>query len=322
VAGYYAKKKEFTKAVSLLDEAIKADPKFAAAMEMKGEVYAADKKYADALKAFSELEKVAPEKAIPLKVKTYISMKEAPKALEEARKIITMKPSSAAGYIILAAVYESQKDTNRAIAELQNGIRIDPKNPEGRLLLGNLYAKKNDLNQAMVTYQDLVRVHPNFAPGYFVIGSQYDAAGKKREAVKKYEESLARMPDYGPALNNLALLYADGYGDKKEALRLAIAAYNQQPNNAVSMDTVGYVLLKNGRNEEAKKVLEKAASYLRDNPSVLYHLALAYKETGDRQQARAQVEQALKIGNFPEVQQARKLHEELIGTPQVSPKKK
>jgi Tfp pilus assembly protein PilF len=77
------------------------------------------------------------------------------------------------------------------------------------------------------------------------------------------------------------------------------------------IDTLGYALLKNGRTDEAIKMLESAVKLLPANPSVHYHLALAYKEDGNRSKAQKHLETALSKNNFPEAASARKLLKEI-----------
>ena len=134
---------------------------------------------------------------------------------------------------------------------------------------------------------------------------------KRRRRWPNIKALWKRPLHYTPALNNLAYLYADGYGNKEEALRLAVTAYKQEPANAGLMDTLGYALLKNNRKDDAKKVLEQTAKLLPDNPTVSYHLAMAYKETGDRKKASEAVEKALAGGNFPDAAAAKTLQSEL-----------
>jgi tetratricopeptide (TPR) repeat protein len=69
-------------------------------------------------------------------------------------------------------------------------------------------------------------------------------------------------------------------------------------------DTLGYVLLKNGKVEEGLKVLEQAAVNAHDNPSVYYHLALAYNEHKEKDAAVKYLQKALGLGVFPEQHQA------------------
>jgi tetratricopeptide (TPR) repeat protein len=211
------------------------------------------KKYKDAINAFNDLEAVAPERGLALKTGAYVAMKDYSRAVDNARRAITLKPGSAAGYILMASVYESRNDVGRAIEEMKNAIKVDGKNPNAPLILGNLYAKKGDTSSAMQSYAEAVRRDPAFATAYYARGALLERTGNKREAIVSYREALQKSGRHVPSLNNLAYLYAEGYGDPKEALRLAMAAYKQEPGSPMVMDTVGYVLLKNGRAAEAKK---------------------------------------------------------------------
>jgi len=152
----------------------------------------------------------------------------------------------------------------------------------------------------MNAYTEAYRKKNDFVPALFAQGALLDSTGKKKEAIDKYKAVLAKSGSYTPALNNLSYLYSDGYGNKDEALRLAISAYKAEPGNPGVMDTLGYALYKNGRKDDAKKVLEKAVKLLSGNPTVNYHMALVYKELGDRINARQSVEKALTLGQFPD----------------------
>ena len=217
--------------------------------------------------------------------------------------------------MILAEIYEAQGDRDRAIDELKNGVRADGSSAAALIQLGYTYARKKDVSQAMATFNEVLRKDPkSSAPALFGLGSLYEEQGKKQDALKKYQEVLVRSPLYVPALNNLATLYADGIGGKPaEGLALIEKAAKAEPNNSNILDTYGYLLLKNGRAAEARKILERVSSVLPHNPSVNYHLALAYKQSGDRAQALSRVNKALESGRFPEESQARNLLADLNG---------
>jgi putative PEP-CTERM system TPR-repeat lipoprotein len=307
LANYHMRKKEPGKAVSVLDAAIKAIPRNADLLEMKGRLYLSEKRFREAIQVFDDLESLAPDRGIPLKINTYVAMKEIPKAVDHARRIITLKPNSSYGYVILASIYESQNDFDRAIVELKNGMNREKDSLQALLKLGNLYIRKRDYQQASTAFAEAVRKSPDSAPAHFSQGSLLEMTGKKREAVSKYRQALSKSENYLPALNNLAYLYSEGYGDRKEGLRMAITAFKQEPGNGGVMDTLGYALLKNGRAAEARKVLEKAASNLSDNPTVHYHLALACLESGDKSRAAAALRKALQLGSFQEEKDAKSL---------------
>jgi tetratricopeptide (TPR) repeat protein len=305
LASYHMKKKEAGKAISVLDEAIKAIPRNADILEFKGKIYLSEKKYREAIKVFDDLESISPDRGIPLKIGAYVTMKEIPKAVDQARRIITLKPNSSFGYEILASIYESQKDLDRAIAELKNGLTREKGSLQAPLKLGNLYVRKKDYGQASAIYAEAVRMHPDSASALFAQGSLMEVIGKKKEAVNKYRQALVKSENFVPALNNLAYLYSDGYGDKKEGLRLATSAFKKEPGNGGVMDTLGYALLKNGRAADARKMLEKASSILSDNPTVNYHLGLACRDMGDKKGAVVALRKAIQLGNFPEEREAK-----------------
>lgn len=142
LAGYHAKKKDTAKALPVLDEAIKTSPRNADALELKGRLCMSEKKYREAIKAFDDLEAINPERGISLKINAYVAMKEIPKAVEQARRVIALKPDSSTGYLMLAFVYESQNDLERAVTELKNGLNKSKDNPQVALKLANLYMRK------------------------------------------------------------------------------------------------------------------------------------------------------------------------------------
>jgi putative PEP-CTERM system TPR-repeat lipoprotein len=311
LAGYYARKKDIGKAFSVVDEALKADPKNVSALEAKGKLLMSEKKYNEAIKVFDDIEQVRQGAGIGFKINAYMAMKAVPKAIDQAQRVITLKPNSALGFMVLASIYESQNDTARAIDELKKGLKAEPANLSAKLQLGNLYLKMKDFIAAGTTINEIIRTNDDFAPAHYALGSLYEQTGKKKDAVKKYRDALAKSQSYVPALNNLAYLAADGYGSKEESLQLAINAFKLEPGNPGVMDTLGYALLKNGKYGEAVKVLDKATAALPNNPTVLYHFALALKGSGDQKKSLDRVQKALQLGNFPEIAQARQLHSEL-----------
>jgi tetratricopeptide (TPR) repeat protein len=306
-AGYHMKKREADKALKVLDEAIKLDGRNIAALEMKGRILIGEKKFKPALKAFEEVEALNSDAGIALKIKAYVAMQETDKALEQARRIIAKYPRSAQGYTVLASIYESRNDYANAIGEVKKGIRVDGRNAQALVYLGNLHQARKEYDQAMAAYSEALVRNPDFVPAIFAQGALLELTGKKKEAIAKYRAALEKSNSYVPALNNLAYLCADGYGNREEALRMAINAFKLDPGNAGVMDTLGYALLKNSRRDDAKKVLEQAAKLLPNNPTVCYHLALAYRETGDKPKALQTLQKSLTLGDFPDAGAARAL---------------
>ena len=233
------------------------------------------------------------------------------RAVETAEDIISIKPGSAYGYRVLATVYESQNRLDDAADVLKKGLQTEEENTETALMLGDLYAKKSDYPLAARTFDGILKKSPGNIQALFALGVLDQQMNKKKDAVKMYREVLAKSETYVPALNNLSYLYSEGYGDRKAALDMAIMAFRISPNNAGVMDTLGYALLNNGRGADALKALKSASTLMPENASVLYHLALAYKDTGNKPLAIENLHAALKNRDFPEAKEASRLLSQL-----------
>jgi tetratricopeptide (TPR) repeat protein len=145
----------------------------------------------------------------------------------------------------------------------------------------------------------------------FQLGVVMQLIGDTQGAMAQYERVLSLSNNHVPALNNLAFLYAEGKGDLTRALQLATRAYLLSPDNGAVNDTIGYVMLKKGETEKALKALKRAEQLVPEDPHVHYHLALAYEEEGDTNRAVESLYQALRLGDFPEKGEARRLLERL-----------
>ncbi len=100
------------------------------------------------------------------------------------------------------------------------------------------------------------------------------------------EEVLDEFPDDPSALNDLGYLWADAGKHLARAERMIRRALKQEPNNAAFRDSLGWVLFRQGRVNEALPELEKAAAAEPD-PTVLDHLGDAYWQLGRREEARS-----------------------------------
>ena len=116
-------------------------------------------------------------------------------------------------------------------------------------------------------------------------------------------------PEFAPAANNLAWMIAEEEGgDLGEAMRLALVAKEQYPEDPYIADTLGWVHYKRQSYSLALTQFVQAANDLPDNMTVQYHLALALKAEGEIDKARETLTAVLASGSeFPEKDAATKL---------------
>ena len=344
-AAYYLRKKELDKALSVLDEAIKKNPNEGSLFELKGKALVSQKKYSDAIRTFEDLEKVNSRAGFAYLVNTYILMDKPEKALEKIQKeakknperldlaseiskiyirmgkrqdaidnanqIIRSRPESPIGYMTLAMIYKEGKELDKGIEVLKGASRI--KDADLHIMLGNFYALKKEHALALERYRQAEVIKPGNVPALFQKGSLLHAMGKKNEAIGEYQKILRLSQNNVPTLNNIAYLYAEDNRDLPMALQFASRAYMLAPNDGSVQDTLGFVLLKNKKFEEAEKILKKAAETMPGNASIQYHLALAYKERNNDALAIEHVRKAISAGDFPEAEQAKALLTKLTG---------
>jgi Flp pilus assembly protein TadD len=102
------------------------------------------------------------------------------------------------------------------------------------------------------------------------------------------KQHLERVLELGQkdsvAMNDLAWVYQQTNDER--ALRTAERAYALLPENAAIADTLGWIQLEAGKIEPALELLEKAGKAAPQNPEIQYHLAMAYRESGDPDAAK------------------------------------
>jgi tetratricopeptide (TPR) repeat protein len=110
--------------------------------------------------------------------------------------------------------------------------------------------------------------------------------GRVAESEELLEQVLDEFPGDVGAMNDLAYLWADRGQHPQRALALAQAAVAAQPENHAYRDSLGWVLFKLGRSDEAIAELERAADTDPPDGVVLDHLGDAYAQAGRSDDAR------------------------------------
>jgi predicted CXXCH cytochrome family protein len=154
--------------------------------------------------------------------------------------------------------------------------------PDGELYLSiaqtenasNLEMGTSRLRQAMEKYK------PDNAIFYFAMGSAYAKSGKNKEAVPWFEEAIRRRPDYEQALRGLALTLAAS-GDLTRAAEVGEKAAATDHPDTTALTNLGSVYLHQGRNEDARRVIDRALRINPDLPDATTFLGLLASREGD-----------------------------------------
>jgi tetratricopeptide (TPR) repeat protein len=126
-----------------------------------------------------------------------------------------------------------------------------------------------------------------------------DRASRKPEAKQVYEATLKLDPNNAVALNNLAFLLAETGGDLDDALTKATRAKQLLPSLFEISDTLGWIYLKKNLSDNAIEVFKDLVSKEPNHSTYHFHLGMAYSQKGDKTKALDQLKEALKY-NPPE----------------------
>ena len=139
-------------------------------------------------------------------------------------------------------------------------------------------------DQSTLVLRDWLAKNPTDAAAAELLASLDLIARRFFEAEKHLNIILAQRPSDPTALNNLAWVYLQR-SDPRARL-IAQKAYLLKPTPEAA-DTLGWILVTTGSPATGLTLLRQAYGQLRNDPTVSYHIAAAFNETGRTEDAIA-----------------------------------
>ena len=157
--------------------------------------------------------------------RVYISLKEWKKALKIQDRIDDVKGFDASSAVIRYRLHLTMKQPKKALAVIDKYLELDP----------------TDLQFLVFRVEVLEQMKP-----------------KPADLYAAYDKILAIYPGHIGILNNYAYHLAPHKGDLQRAERMSEQTIREEPNNAVYLDTYGWILHLKGQDELAKFYLNRA----------------------------------------------------------------
>ncbi len=230
-------------------------------------------------------------------------------ALASAERLMAQDQDFAELRALKGDVYQMANRPVDAVAAYTEATKIAPSS----LLTNRLAAallRSNRKNDALKLLTDWLAKHPDDmaateqAAELNIALEQYDAAGAYLELI------LKSKPHDPVALNNLAWILQQK-GDHARAEALGRQAYVLSPG-AQTADTLGWILTTSGDPRTGVLLLRQASNDTTADPRINYHYAIALIDTGDRVEAKKQLESVVaKPDDFKEKAEAQKALDEL-----------
>jgi tetratricopeptide (TPR) repeat protein len=223
-----------------------------------------------------------------------------PEAAEAAaKKIAEIDATDPRGPLALAAVRSARGDHRGAAALLELlSVALRDKPPSDAsaqvaLDLAEALENSGERIRAIRVLEDARGRAPRDPDLTRALAVAYDRDKRSEAAEKLYRELLAQDAADGLALNGLASLLADQKEKLAEAAELVQRALATDPENPAYLNTLGWVLVQQGRPEEGRIVLERAATASPKDSSVLDHLAESLFQLKRYREAAAAWDRAL-----------------------------
>ena len=289
-------KKDFATAESTLNELVKASPASAAAYSQLATVFFAQGRIREGRDALNRSLHLDPNdvEAIAAQVALALHDNDRPAARQTIERALVAQPKSTALLAIAANTYRALGAASEEERSLRAVIDLDPTNEPAYMHLVQLYGGQHRLDAARTELEALLQHQPRSVAGLTLLAMILEAQQHPDDARKRYETVLAIDPRAPVAANNLAWMYAETGGDLDIALQLAQTAKSLLPDEANVNDTLGWIYCKKGLATMAIPFLKDSLRTQPGNATFLLHLAVAYAKAGDRVNAKATLDKAVK----------------------------
>jgi len=218
--------------------------------------------------------------------------------------VATNDPLIAVVQLHRAALAQRMGNPEEAIRLLDELAAAYPTRPEPYTQKGDLLRAKNRLPEAIAAYSEAIaRVKEPRAkdwPLFYARAIALERSHQWPEAEADFKQALTLAPDQPYVLNYLGYSWTErgeNLGDAKQMIERAAAL---RPNDGAVVDSLGWVLLRQGNAADAVKQLERAVELQPEDPTINGHLGDAYWAVGRRLEARYQWNRALTLNPEPE----------------------
>jgi tetratricopeptide (TPR) repeat protein len=228
-------------------------------------------------------------------IRVYETAGQRPQALTALEKAIVAAYREGAAAVPAVMGFAGDYLPAEAVAGVIKGL-IERVPADGResFLLHNLLATQllnmNQPAEVLAAIEPvLAKAPPNSAERLAAMMARQQAllaSGQLDAALAVLEDILRLNPDNPVVLNFLAYLLVDEANRPVEALPYAERARELSSSEPNVLDTVGWVYIKNGRNEQAEAALKEALALQPKSPAANYHLGVLYQSTGRTATAR------------------------------------
>ena len=219
------------------------------------------------------------------------------KAEVEARKAISLDPSSADAHAALSATLNFLDEFKESVAEAEKAIQLNPNSPEAYYTLGFNHCTEGRVEESLSYFRKALELDPLSVQKARVLAIALGIMGKSDEARIMLGKMLRIYPDNPTVWLCMAESYifdknyakAQEYIDRGQALN---------PVEPLLLINQGLVYALNGRPEQARAMLKKLESLQRETP-LTYSQIFIYTALGEMDNAFKALNRATETHVWP-----------------------
>lgn len=312
----YAQLGQADQAEAVLRELQERAPRNSAAVSRLAELYLRSGRIPEASRQLEALRKIDPANPVTYYFLGVVALEE--KQFERARnhfeRAILINPGLEPAHTDLAVALLSLLRPEEAVSVLDRARKEVPPSFRIEYLSGVARSQLKRFDQALEAYSAAEKLGSTNQPPltdhrfYFQVGALLERKGDETKSIEYLEKALELKPDYDEALNHLGYMWAEKGKNLPKARAMIEQALKAEPENPAYMDSMGWVLFKQGKHSEALDWLLKARQRMTEpDATVLDHVGDAAAACARWDLAREAWTASLKVEASPAI--AKKLAE-------------
>lgn len=223
----------------------------------------------------------------------YEKLKKFEKAKEAYLKSLEISPDSMDSIYNLGLVYIELKDYDKAINCFEKILKEDSEDSNSYFNLGLIYFKTKDYIKAMENFQTTIDLNDDDIYAHFYIGNIFKELGDLDSAREKFNKVLTLSPDYSWAYFNLAVIDNET-GNTNGAIENLQKTIELNPYDIEAYKILIKILIKEHSFDDATNIGATAVSQCEENGDLDYLTYLAYSKSGDKENGKEYLEQAIR----------------------------
>jgi tetratricopeptide (TPR) repeat protein len=216
----------------------------------------------------------------------YEEVKDYKAAIQQFKEIAKSSKYFADSVMHSAYLFKLMGDQQAAVNLMEANIDFLDDNPKIFALYASFLDNLKKYDEARELLEKANDKFPKDVQILYQLGAVYDQLGQSDKTVEKMEHLIELDKNHVEGLNYLAYLYADKTKNLETAEKLARRALSLRPNDGFILDTLGWVLYKQNKMDEAVRTLEKAHAIEGAESIIAEHLGDVYFKVELPQKAR------------------------------------